>query len=91
MGDCTTAEIAVFVCQGYQQRENEKQLPKGSLRHPNETKVRKELADIRGRRKVFLREVHDFIDLYWRVRYGDWQEPNSQELKQGKELATPSA
>ena len=33
VGDCTTAKIAVFVCQGCQQGENEKQLPKRSLRH----------------------------------------------------------
>ena len=32
-------------------------------------------------------EVHDFSDFYWQVRYGDWQEPSSQELTQGKELA----
>ena len=58
--------------------------------HLRETKVRRELTDIRGRRKVFLVEVHDFSDLHWRVRYpdGDWQELNSQELKPGKELAT---
>ena len=30
--------------------------------HPKETKVRKELADIRGRRKVFLGEVYDISD-----------------------------
>ena len=35
------------------------------LRHTRKTpKVRRELADIRGRRKVFLGEVHDFSDLY---------------------------
>ena len=32
--------------------------------HPKETKVRREFADVRGRRKVFLREVYDFSDPY---------------------------
>ena len=36
----------------------------GLKAHPKDTKVRRELADIRGRRKVFLGEVHDFSDLY---------------------------
>ena len=42
--------------------------------HPKEIKVRKELADIRGRRKAFSGEVYDFSYPYWRSRYpdGDW-------------------
>ena len=61
--------------------------------HPTETKVRGELADVCGRRKVFLGEVYDFIHPCWRVRYpdGDWEELNRHEVKQGKELVTASA
>ena len=61
--------------------------------HPKKTKVRRKSADIYGRRKVFLREVYDFSDLYWRVRYpeGDWHELNRHEIKPGNELATASA
>ena len=87
-------EIAVFVCQGCQKRENYRKLPKRRSRHTRrETKVRKELADVRGRRKVFLGEVYDFSDPCWRVRYleGDWEELNRHEVKQGKELATALA
>ena len=51
------------------------------------------MADIRGQIKVFLGEVYDFSDPYWRVRYpdGDWEELNRQEINQRKELATISA
>ena len=57
------------------------------------TKVGKQFADIRGRRKVFLGEVYDFSDPCWRARYleGDWEELNRHEVIQGKELATASA
>ena len=61
--------------------------------HPTETKVRRELADVRGRRTVLFGEVYDFNDPYWWVRYpdGDWEELNRHEIKQRKELATASA
>ena len=51
------------------------------------------MADIRGQIKVFLGEVYDFSDPYWRVRYTgrDCEELNRHELKLGKELATASA
>ena len=51
--------------------------------HPKETKARRELADVRGRRKVFLGEVYDSSDPYWRVRCpgGDWEELSRQEIK----------
>ena len=44
------------------------------------------MAEIRGRRMVFLREVYDFSDPYWRVRYpdGDWEEMNRQQIKRGR-------
>ena len=60
---------------------------------PIGTKVRREFADIRGRRKVFVGEVYDFSNPYWRVRYpdGDWEELNRHEVNQGKELATASS
>ena len=59
---------------------------------PKETELRRELADIHGRRKVFLGEVYDSSDPYWRVRYpdGDWEELNLHEIKRGKELVTAS-
>ena len=87
------AEIAVFVGQGCQKGES-RNLSKRRSRHTRrETKVRKEWADVRGRRKVFLGEVYDFSDPCWRVRYleGDWEELNRHEVKQGKELATALA
>ena len=83
---CILVKIAVFVGQGRQKRESYKQLSKKRSRHTRrETKVRKELADVRGQRKVFLGEVYDFSDTYWRVRYrgGDWEELNRHEVKQG--------
>ena len=42
---------------------------------------------------MFLGEVYDFSDPYWRVNYleGDWEELNRQEVKQGNEVATVSA
>ena len=49
--------------------------------HPIGTKLRREFADIRGRRKVFVAEAYDFRDPYWRVRYPDhnWEQLNRQE------------
>ena len=63
------------------------------MAHPKETKVRRELAEVRGRRNVFLGEVYYFSDPYWGVRNpeGDCVEVNRNEIKQGKELATASA
>ena len=60
---------------------------------PIGTKVRREFADIRGKRRVFVGKVYDFSDPYWRVRYpdGDWEELNRLEVERGKELATASA
>ena len=60
---------------------------------PIGTKVRREVADIRSRRKVFVGEVYDFSNPYWRRRYpdGDWEELNRHEVNQGKELATASS
>ena len=60
---------------------------------PIRTKVRREFADIRGRRRGFVGEMYDISDPYWRVRYldGDWEELNRHEVKQGKDLATASA
>ena len=45
--------------------------------------MRREFADVRGRSKVFVGEVYDFKDPYWRVRYqdGDWEELNRQYVK----------
>ena len=77
------AEIAVFVGQGCQKGES-RNLSKRRSRHTRrETKVRKEWADVRGRRKVFLGEVYDSSDPYWRVRCpgGDWEELSRQEIK----------
>ena len=49
------AEIAVFVCEGCQKRESYRKLSKRRSRHTRrETKVRKEWADVRGQREVFL-------------------------------------
>ena len=58
--------------------------------HPEVTKVRREFADIRGRRRVFLGEAHDFSYPYWQVRYpdGDWEGLNREEIKRGNEMAT---
>ena len=87
-------EIAVFVCQGCQKRENYRKLPKRRSRHTRrETKVRKEWADVRGQREVFLGEVYDLSDPYRRARYleGEWEELNRHGVKQEKELATASA
>ena len=63
------AEIAVFFCQGCQQGEKDRQHPEWFKEYPKEIKVKKELADIHGRIKVFLGEVYDFSDPYLRVRY----------------------
>ena len=64
------AEIAVFVCHGCRKGENYMELLKRRSRHTRrETKVSKELADVRARRKAFLGEVYDFSDPYWGVRY----------------------
>ena len=87
------AETAVFVCQGQRGKNYRKLLKRRSRHTRRETKAGKELADVRGRRKVFLGEVYDFSDPCWRVRYleGDWEERNRHEVKQGKELAAASA
>ena len=88
------AEIDVFVCQGCQQGENYRKLPKIGLgntrKRPKsggswQTSVAEE--------RCFWGEVYDFGDPYWRVRFpdGDWKELNRHEVKQGKELATASA
>ena len=39
------------------------------------TKIPREIANIRGRRMVFVEEEHDFSDPSWRVSYsdGDWE------------------
>ena len=69
----------LIILQGCPKWENYRKLLTRRSRHTRrETKVRKELADVRGRRKVFLGEVYDFSDRYWRVRYpdGDWEELN---------------
>ena len=64
------AEIVVFVCQRCQIGENYRKFLKRRSRHTRiDTKVRKELADVRGRRNVFLGKVYDFNDPYWRVRH----------------------
>ena len=44
--------------------------------YPIETPIWRELAYIRDRRKVFVDEVYDYRDPYWRVRYpgGDWEQ-----------------
>ena len=57
------------------------------------TKVRREFADNRGRRRVFVGEVYDFCNPCWQVRYPDvnWEELDRHEVKQGKGLATASA
>ena len=63
------AETAVFVCQGQRGKNYRKLLKRRSRHTRRETKAGKELADVRGRRKVFLGEVYDFSDPCWRVRY----------------------
>lgn len=87
------AEIAVLVCQGYQQGAERQTAFKAAFKaHPKESKVRGELTDIHGRRKVFLREVYYFSDPYCRLRYseGDQQELNRQEIKWRNGLTTVS-
>ena len=61
--------------------------------YPIGTKVRREFADIRGRRRVSVGELYDSSNPYWRVKYpdGDWEDLNGQEIKQGKKLVTASA
>ena len=58
--------------------------------YPIGTKVRREFADIRGRRRVFVGEVYDFSNPCWRVICPDRdrEELNRQEVIQGTELAT---
>ena len=50
--------------------------------HSIGTRVPREFADIRGRRKMYIRGVHDFSMPYGRVRYpdGDWEELGSEEV-----------
>ena len=81
--------IAVFVCQGCHQGENYRELLKRGSRHTRrDTNVRKELADVRGRRNVYLGEVYDFSNPYWRVRYleADEEELNRHEVKPNRLL-----
>lgn len=56
---------------------------------PIGTQIRREFADIRGRRKAFVGEVYNFKNPPWRVSYqdGDWDEANRQEFKRGKDMA----
>ena len=85
-------EIAIFVCQGCQQRENDQQHAEWFKAYPKVAKVGKELADVGGRETVFSGDVYDFNDQYCGVRYpdGGLEELNRREIKHGKELATAS-
>ena len=92
-GDCTMVEIAVFVCQGSQQLENDKQLPTWCSRHTRKrpkpgggwrTSVAGDVVIGRGLR--LQRPV-----LGSAFPGDDWEELNRPEIKRREELATASS